>query len=153
MGRPRKEIDRAKVTEMASRAHTTVEIALECGVSERTIRSRAKIELERGRIQRDASLRAKQFEVAMSGNPTMLIWLGKQLLGQKDRVSQEVTGLGGGPLQYERADLKQLSDAELDDLAKLVDKAYEDAQGSTPKNDGAVPPEKTDETPGDPGRD
>jgi len=27
----------------------------------------------------------KQFEVAMSGNPSMLIWLGKQMLNQTDR--------------------------------------------------------------------
>jgi len=30
-------------------------------------------------------LAQKQFEVAMSGNPSMLIWLGKQLLGQSDK--------------------------------------------------------------------
>lgn len=31
------------------------------------------------------SLRRKQFEVAMSGNCTMLIWLGKQYLDQSDK--------------------------------------------------------------------
>ena len=31
------------------------------------------------------SLRRKQHEIALSGNPTMLIWLGKQYLGQKDQ--------------------------------------------------------------------
>lgn len=31
------------------------------------------------------SLRRKQYETAMAGNPTMLIWLGKQYLAQKDR--------------------------------------------------------------------
>lgn len=31
------------------------------------------------------SLRRKQHEIALSGNPTMLIWLGKQYLGQKDK--------------------------------------------------------------------
>jgi hypothetical protein len=33
----------------------------------------------------------------MSGNPTMLIWLGKQFLGQTDKTA--VTGADGGPLQ------------------------------------------------------
>ena len=43
------------------------------------------------------SLRRKQFEIALSGNPGMLIWLGKQYLNQKDRsefkaeVSTEIT--------------------------------------------------------------
>jgi AraC-like DNA-binding protein len=32
-----------------------------------------------------ASLRRKQFQLAESGNPTMLVWLGKQWLNQKDR--------------------------------------------------------------------
>jgi len=31
-----------------------------------------------------AKILAKQFEVAMKGNPAMLIWLGKQYLGQKE---------------------------------------------------------------------
>lgn len=36
-----------------------------------------------------ASLLAKQIEMAMKGNPTLLIWLGKQYLGQKD--TQQIT--------------------------------------------------------------
>lgn len=31
------------------------------------------------------SLRRKQFETAMAGNVTMLIWLGKQMLNQRDK--------------------------------------------------------------------
>lgn len=31
-------------------------------------------------------IRLKQFDAAMAGDKTMLIWLGKQLLGQKDQV-------------------------------------------------------------------
>jgi len=37
-----------------------------------------------------ACLRRKQFQVAMSGNPTMLIWLGKHKLGQKEDRSENV---------------------------------------------------------------
>lgn len=36
-----------------------------------------------------ARLRNKQIEIALAGNKTMLIWLGKQLLGQRDH--QEMT--------------------------------------------------------------
>ena len=43
-------------------------------------------------------LRANQFKSAMSGNTVMQIWLGKQLLGQKDKTSLE----GGDiPLQVD----------------------------------------------------
>jgi hypothetical protein len=33
-----------------------------------------------------ASLRRKQIAVAMDGNPTMLVWMGKQHLGQTDKA-------------------------------------------------------------------
>lgn len=48
--------------------------------------------IERGRAKGRRSLQAKQFEVAMKGNVSMLIWLGKQLLGQKDSVNIEHEG-------------------------------------------------------------
>lgn len=37
------------------------------------------------------SLRRKQMEVALSGNPTMLIWMGKQQLNQAEKVEQAIT--------------------------------------------------------------
>lgn len=38
------------------------------------------------------SLRRKQFDLATSGNPTMLIWLGKQWLRQRDQHEAESQG-------------------------------------------------------------
>lgn len=32
------------------------------------------------------SIRRAQFKLALAGNPTMLIWLGKQILGQRDEI-------------------------------------------------------------------
>lgn len=40
----------------------------------------------RGKI----SLRRQQFQLAEKGNATMLIWLGKQYLGQSDKVAQTI---------------------------------------------------------------
>lgn len=37
------------------------------------------------------SLRRAQFRCAEGGNPTMLVWLGKQYLGQKDHQGVEVS--------------------------------------------------------------
>jgi hypothetical protein len=44
-------------------------------------------------------LRQKQFGVAMQGDKSMLIWLGKQYAGQRDKNQTEITGVDGAPLQ------------------------------------------------------
>ena len=44
---------------------------------------------KRGTQQRNYGLRRRQFEVAMKGNVTMLIWLGKQYLGQAEGAMPE----------------------------------------------------------------
>jgi len=38
------------------------------------------------------SLRRKQVELAVEGNPTMRIWLGKQYMGQKDKHETSAEG-------------------------------------------------------------
>jgi hypothetical protein len=43
-----------------------------------------------------ASLRRRQFEKALDGNPSLLIFLGKQYLGQSDK--SELSGPGGRPI-------------------------------------------------------
>jgi hypothetical protein len=53
---------------------------------------------ESGREIGKASLRRTQIAVAQQGNPTMLIWLGKQMLNQKDKIAEEVSGPEGKPL-------------------------------------------------------
>lgn len=46
--------------------------------------------LKKGRADGRSSLRRMQFQTAEKGNPTMQIWLGKQLLGQRDKIEQEI---------------------------------------------------------------
>lgn len=73
---------------------------------------------ERGSI----SLRRAQMQRAIEdGSDTMLIWLGKQHLGQTDVERQEVqhTGPGGGPVLVATYDLNALSVAELQQLYEL----------------------------------
>lgn len=36
------------------------------------------------------SIRRKQFDMAINGDRTMLVWLGKQYLGQADKVEEKV---------------------------------------------------------------
>ena len=44
--------------------------------------------IKKGQANGHQSLRRKQYEVAMKGNTSMLIWLGKQYLHQTDKVEQ-----------------------------------------------------------------
>ena len=66
------------------------------------------------------SLRAKQFELAMRGNPTMLVWLGKLELGQTDR--QQFSG----HFEHEHVDLSRLSDQQLDEIERIMASADRD---------------------------
>ena len=40
-------------------------------------------------------LAGKQYEMAMKGNPAMAIWLGKQWLGQSDKMDQKINEQDG----------------------------------------------------------
>ena len=91
-GRPRATIDLAQITALAQIQCTDYELALVIGVSERTIERRKKSDekfleaYEKGRAEGRTSLRKWQFEAAKNRNITMLIWLGKQYLGQTDKT-------------------------------------------------------------------
>lgn len=99
MARPRKEVDEEKLELLASFGLTTREIAAVLDVSPDTIERNYAETLAWGVNKCRASLKRKQWEMAMAGNVTMLIWLGKQMLGQKDRVDYGVGAGDGGPLQ------------------------------------------------------
>lgn len=85
MARPPKDIDPEMVIKLASFGCTTTDIGSVLGCSDQTLNRRFGAELAEGRAKLRNRLRAKQVEVAMAGNTTMLIWLGKQLLGQADK--------------------------------------------------------------------
>jgi len=89
------EIDMERVERLASLGTSPEEIADRLGVSERTIRRRCAAPIKKGAANLRNALRSKQVEVAMAGNVAMLIWLGKQYLGQTDR--RDVT-TGGNAL-------------------------------------------------------
>ena len=93
MGRPEIEIDWKTVDKLCLIQCTAEEIASVLGCSSDTIERRCKKEYEitfaeyiRQKAQGGkASLRRKQWSAADGGNVTMLIWLGKQYLGQADK--------------------------------------------------------------------
>ena len=100
MGRPRKELDFKELDKLCAIHATRKEIAdwFEC--SEDTIDRRCMENFgitfasyyEQKAVNGKMSLRRKQFESAMAGNVTLMIWLGKQYLGQSDKqdVSQTI---------------------------------------------------------------
>jgi AraC-like DNA-binding protein len=84
MGRPRKNIDPAQVEELASIDCSYAEMAAVLGCNESTLTRRFAQAIERGRNRGKTSLKRKQFELAMAGDRTMLVWLGKVRLGQRE---------------------------------------------------------------------
>jgi len=89
MARPKKEVDEVMVKKLASIFCTVEQIASMVGCSKDTLERRFAAIIKEGRENGRTSLLKKQFEMAMTGNITMLIWLGKQHLGQSDKVEQE----------------------------------------------------------------
>ena len=73
-----------EVEHLASLGCTDAEIARYHGVKEDTLRRHFEEYLTRGRHQLRTTLRQAQLRVALEGNPTMLIWLGKNLLQQNE---------------------------------------------------------------------
>lgn len=90
MARPKAEIDLGKLEAAASIGCTQQEIGVLLGCSDRTIQRRldTRTAYERGAARMRSSLRRLQWNKAKEGNVTMMIWLGKQILGQKDRLEE-----------------------------------------------------------------
>jgi len=102
-GRPRAKLDPVEVEKLARIGATQREIAAWFKISKATVERhlrnpKLREMFERGNAAFDLSVRRKQAELAMEGNVTMLIWLGKQRLGQRDRLDTEHSGSEGKPI-------------------------------------------------------
>jgi tRNA threonylcarbamoyladenosine modification (KEOPS) complex Cgi121 subunit len=139
---PSKPLDDLDVViEMIKIQCTKLEICAVLGISEDTLTRRIRekgIEgvvnfadlYEKHSHEGKASLRRAQWKAAHNGNVTMQIWLGKQMLGQRDQIKQsvEITGANGGPVQT--LDFSKLSTDLLLELSKAItDAAPEDHDG------------------------
>ena len=61
--------------------------------------------VDQGEGEGKRSLRRAQLDAAMAGDRVMLIWMGKQLLGQKEPEQRlEHSGRGGGAIAYQDMD-------------------------------------------------
>lgn len=99
-GRPKYVLNDAgkkQIEDLATILCTDTEIASIMGVSVDTLQSMDNLNSfaeckEKGREKGKASLRRKQYELAMkgSGHYGMLVWLGKQYLGQREKIEASV---------------------------------------------------------------
>ena len=90
MARPKKyDIDPKQVEKLAGYGCTNTEIAGVYGCSADLIDKSYSEFLTKGRANLKKRLRKAQLDTALSGNSTMLIWLGKQMLGQVDKQEIE----------------------------------------------------------------
>ena len=100
-GRPRQEFDLGLLAFHAERAASYAEIADALGTSEQTVRERLRVggpyydeDFHRvyrvHRNQRLMTLRDWQWKAAEGGHVGMLIWLGKQYLGQRDKPEEHL---------------------------------------------------------------
>ena len=86
-GRPPKEFteDQVELIKTLARCHCPdSEIAAAIGCGEATLQRHFDALLKEQREIGKSNIRAKQFRMAMNGDRTMLIWIGKQILNQRE---------------------------------------------------------------------
>ena len=84
IGRNKTVIPEQKVAELAKLHCTNKEMADFFDVPLQTFMDNFRDIITKNRLITKQRLRSKQLEVALNGDRTMLIWLGKQMLGQSE---------------------------------------------------------------------
>jgi hypothetical protein len=112
VARPQIKLDWAAIEKLCILQCTQEEIAWFAGCSLNTVERSCKREkkMNFGEFYKQkrgfgrATLRRHQWEAAQKGNISMLIWLGKQYLGQTDKIGDASTPRKPIPLQYSPSD-------------------------------------------------
>ena len=97
----RRKIERQQVVSLAALMLSFDEIGNVVGCSGNHVRTKYARAVEEGRAEGKKSLRRAQFEKALAGDTRMLIFLGKNYLGQSDDGDQ---GESNQPLPWEEAE-------------------------------------------------
>lgn len=104
-----------EVEDLAAIGCNNKEISDWFGIDDSTLSYNFKQELEKGRANLKQSLRRAQLKLALTGNAVMLIWLGKNILGQTDTpqtTQQEV-------LPFTDDELDEIKDNLTEELDEL----------------------------------
>jgi hypothetical protein len=102
VGRPKVDIDWDKVGKMLEAGASAEGIAATIGCDRAVLYRRCETDnkvpfttfSQEKKAKGDELLRTKQFQVAMAGDKTMLIWLGKQRLDQREKSETELNVKG-----------------------------------------------------------
>lgn len=127
-GRKKIEVDADQVRTLARLGCTWEEIAGALKIAKGTFVARMqekkyRTAYDEGIAEGDVSLRRAQYEQAVRGKTAMLIWLGKNRLGQTDRVEQttETTIHDGGAVEKLAGAVARLaSRSGADDVADSI---------------------------------
>lgn len=118
VGRNQTPVPPDEVELMAKIGCTDREIAEHFGITDSALRYNFTDFLVKGRSELKQRLRQAQLRVAFEGNATLLIWLGKQILGQTDSPLQA----GKEPLPFTDDDIDGVKEdltSEQDDTAEI----------------------------------
>ena len=124
MARTDVEISLRDVRKLARLQCTREEAAAFLGIRKQTFNAlieaneKVKEAWEQGKQLGKISLRRKQFKLADDSAP-MAIFLGKQYLGQREIVTQELSGRDGNPIQFDASELTQ---EERDAMRALINR-------------------------------
>jgi hypothetical protein len=128
MARPEAKIDLVELEKLCGMQCTDEEIAAFFNVSTRTIERRRKVKrfseiMDNAKAKGRVSVRRSLFRMAAKDNVAAAIFLSKNLLGYRDVVNTEHSGLAGGPIQISaKPDYSQLTDEELRLLRDITNK-------------------------------
>jgi len=116
-GRKPVHIDLVELEKLSSLQSTDEELAAYFGVTARTIGNKRRQPefaeaMRRGRAKGCISVRRAQFKALDKGNPAILIWLGKQMLNQRDVRPIELSGPGGKAVKISWEALNEILDDE-----------------------------------------
>lgn len=107
-GRPKTEIDVDELEKLCAMQCTDYEIAAWFKFSTKTVQRMRKDPLyadvfRTGEVKGKVSIKRAQYRAAVEqGNITMLIWLGKVMLGQKETIKNQHTGENDGePIRHQ----------------------------------------------------
>jgi hypothetical protein len=103
-----------EVEDLAALGCKDMEIAQWFGINDNTLRYQFSEELTKGRENLKQSLRRAQLKAALGGNVVMLIWLGKNILGQSESP------------QSTQAEVLPFTDDELDEVKEQLEDELEE---------------------------
>lgn len=119
VGRPKLNLDPEQVRSLSAIQCTMIEMShvLKCSVDH--LEQNFSDIIKEGRTQGVMSVKRKQYELAMQGDKTMLVWFGKNYCGQSDR--QEIRSENLHVVHNTKEDDPQLKAKLVEEIQTMID--------------------------------